>query len=286
MRVLLVDIGNSRIKWCVADTTSRWPVECVERASNVVALSDRATLGARWSALHEPGVAAAHVANVADRDAGDAVRAAIKAVWGDIGVHVLVPRDKQGGVVNGYRDPSQLGADRWALLIGASACFPGQTLVVASLGTATTIDLLVYDAAATAGSDPIRFAGGLILPGVETMRRSLERDTARLPLARGHVAAFADNTDDAIESGIVAAQAGAIARAVQQHGHVDARCVLTGGAAALVAPYLKLVATIAPDLVLRGLFSIACELEGQREGQRENCDPRTSRPPCGVNKQV
>ena len=271
MRVLLVDIGNSRIKWRVADLAEPWSAEAAPHHAGVVAHAERGTLAARWQAVAPGAIGAAYLANVADDSHAHAVGAAIRAVWGEIAIHNLVPRASQCGVVNGYRDPAQLGADRWALLIGAHARFPRQTLVIASLGTATTIALLTsVDASDGASncSSAARFEGGLILPGIEAMRRSLARDTARLPLADGRVVAFADNTDDAIASGIVSAQAGAISRAMRDATTRLARtggalrtvrCILTGGAAGLVAPHLGCNATIENNLVLQGLFCIAGE---------------------------
>jgi type III pantothenate kinase len=79
------------------------------------------------------------------------------------------------GVRNTYEHPRQLGADRWAALIGARALSDSACLVVCA-GTATTVDLL--DAAGV-------FRGGLILPGFDLMRAALARNTAQLPLADG-----------------------------------------------------------------------------------------------------
>ena len=264
MDVLLVDIGNSRIKWRIADLAEPWSAEALQHRAGVVAHAERGTLAAQWQAAAPGTIVAAYLANVADDSAARAVGAAIRAVWGEVAIHNLVPRASQCGVVNGYRDPAQLGADRWALLIGAHARFPRQTLVIASLGTATTIALLTSDGGSTS-----RFDGGLILPGIEAMRRSLARDTARLPLADGRVVAFADNTDDAIASGIVSAQAGAIGRVVRDatmrlanamSASRTVRSILTGGAAGLVAKHLGFDASIENDLVLQGLFCVAGEM--------------------------
>jgi hypothetical protein len=82
----------------------------------------------------------------------------------------------QHGVRNLYeRPPEQLGADRWAALIGARALL-GSTCLVVCAGTATTIDRL--DASGL-------FRGGLILPGYDLMRAALAANTAQLPLAEG-----------------------------------------------------------------------------------------------------
>jgi type III pantothenate kinase len=130
--------------------------------------------------------------------------------------------------------------------------FPGEALVVATCGTATTVDALTADG---------RFLGGMILPGLRLMAGALARNTAQLPhVAEDAIvpAIFADNTDDAIASGCMAAQAGAIERAVAAHGkHGAARCILSGGAAHLIAPHLSIPHSKVDNLVLVGLQVVA-----------------------------
>ena len=165
-------------------------------------------------------------------------------------LHWNRPARLQCGVRNGYLDEAQLGADRWAALIGARLVHPGAALVVMA-GTATTVDLL------TADGD---FLGGLILPGLALMRRSLARDTADLPFADGAFDAFPRRTEDAIVSGCLEAQAGAIERMfVRLTAEHDALCLLGGGAAAAIAPHLSIPLRQVDNLVLDGLAQIAAE---------------------------
>ena len=105
------------------------------------------------------------------------------------------------------------------------------------------------------------FQGGAILPGYELMRRSLARDTAQLPLAEGHYATPPRNTMDAIVSGCLQAQAGAIERMHRQLPP-GSPCVLTGGAAPLLAdlPGLAdLPLRRIDNLVLEGLLRFAAD---------------------------
>ena len=152
------------------------------------------------------------------------------------------------GVKNGYDTPQQLGADRWAALIGARALHAGPAVVVMA-GTATTIDAL--DAQGL-------FRGGLILPGLALMRAALARNTADLPHAAGHYRAQPTNTDDAIVSGAIHATLGAIERIHATLGE-DALCLLSGGAAQELAPQLDLPFRLIDNLVLEGLarYSVA-----------------------------
>jgi len=151
----------------------------------------------------------------------------------------------QCGVTNGYADSSQLGADRWAALIGAWHLYRGACLVVTT-GTATTVDML---------SASGLFRGGLILPGVELMKKALAEHTAGLPYAGGHYAEEPRNTADAIESGCVHAQAGAIERMFAKLG-AGAVCFLSGGAAPKVAGRLNIPLRVVENLTLEGLAAM------------------------------
>ena len=237
--ILAVDCGNSRLKWGLHDR-GRW----VETGS--VALSRLAGLREAWKTL--PRVDKIVVANVAGRPTRQRLEVILsrrdaRPVW-------VAARRRQCGVRNGYLKPGQLGADRWAALIGARTMFRGPCLVVAS-GTATTVDMLRRDGT---------FAGGMILPGLELMKRALAENTAGLPLSRGRFSRTPRSTADAIESGCLVAQAGAIERIFAAMGP-GAACVLSGGAAARIAPHLRIPVRRADNLVLEGLVRIAGETE-------------------------
>jgi type III pantothenate kinase len=161
----------------------------------------------------------------------------------------VAAREAQCGVRNGYSNVSRLGSDRWAALIAAWHLIGGSCLVVNS-GTATTVDAL---------SGKGEFTGGLILPGVELMQRSLCTATAQLQAGQGEYAAFPRNTADALFSGAIQASCGAIER---QHALLDddgAPVLLSGGAAGVLRAHLNLPLRIVDNLVLHGLLLIAQE---------------------------
>jgi type III pantothenate kinase len=234
--ILAVDCGNSRLKWGLHDGAA-W------LKTGSVPVSALASLKQAWRRV--PPADRIVVANVAGRSARRRLESAFlrraPVVW-------VAAKRRACGVSNAYRRPSQLGADRWAALIGAWSMFRAPCLVVAA-GTATTVDVLRGDGT---------FAGGLILPGLELMKRSLAQNTAGLPLARGRFSSAPRSTADAIESGCLTAQAGAIERAFAAM-EPGAACVLTGGAADLIAPHLSIRARLVDNLVLEGLLRIANE---------------------------
>jgi type III pantothenate kinase len=164
--------------------------------------------------------------------------------------HWIRSAPAQCGVRNSYARPAQLGCDRWAALVGAHALCRGAAVVV-NAGTALTVDALTADGV---------FVGGIIVPGVELMRNALARDTAGLRRRPGTFSFFPDNTGDAIMSGAVNALCGAVervARHLQEGGGVAPVCLLSGGAAGLLAPQLNLEVKVVDNLVLEGLLVMA-----------------------------
>ena len=243
--LLLVDAGNTRIKWALlvaADAT--W------LAAGSVTHADIDSLAADWRrAAAGQNITRALISNVAGASLGLQLQAALPS---DVAVQWFASVAELAGVRNRYRTPGQLGCDRFASAIGAHARFPGQALIVATCGTATTIDAI------SAEGD---FIGGMILPGLGLMAQSLARNTAQLPQVAQDLdiaQPFADHTDAAIVSGCLAAQAGAIERAVARHGAGQpVLCILSGGAAGLIAPHLALAHQAVDNLVLIGLQTVA-----------------------------
>ncbi|HSN21311.1 MAG TPA: type III pantothenate kinase [Usitatibacter sp.] len=238
-RVLAIDAGNTRIKWGLHDGLA-WV------ASGALATSEAAAIGEAWAAL--PALDHAIACNVAGAEVEHRLADACAAHGAQL--RIVAARAEQLGVVNGYRDPAQLGADRWAALVAAHTVGSGPKLVV-NVGTALTIDALAADG---------RFLGGLIVPGPDLMRSALAAGTARLPLAAGAFREFPDTTDDAIASGALQACVGAILRmrhAMTGHGMAPDHVIVSGGAARIVAPLLPMPFSIHENLVLDGLARIA-----------------------------
>lgn len=230
--ILCLDCGNTRIKWAL-----RAHVGWI--AQGAVPTQVPAQLMDDLAAYDEP------VQIVASNVAGAAVKAALDGAL-PIPIQWNVAQAEQCGVRNGYEVPQQLGADRWAALIGARALHRGPCLVV-SAGTATTVDVL--DAAGN-------FQGGLILPGLDLMRTALAGNTAQLPADAGVFVELPRKTVDAVASGALNATLGAIERMFRPLA-TDGLCLLTGGAATRLLPHLSLPVRHEPLLVLEGLAQVA-----------------------------
>jgi type III pantothenate kinase len=236
--LLLIDAGNTRVKWALtrADAPAgRW------LAHGALAHAALDQLPAAWQGQRLSRVLVSNVA-------GAALRERLAALL-PLAPEWFASSAALAGLVNGYRDPLQLGCDRFAAALGARSLEPGRALVVATCGTATTIDAVSADGV---------FIGGMILPGLALMASSLSRNTAQLPQVAPGAApppVFADNTNDAIVSGCLSAQAGAIERAFAAHR--AALCIVSGGAAGYIAPALAVPHRLADNIVLVGLHAAA-----------------------------
>ena len=239
--MIAIDAGNTRIKWGIHDGEA-W----LERGALPTGEVEKlAVLVARW-----PEYARVVACNVA----GEAVERAVERALSPRFAPPLWLRSsaEQCGVRNGYEEHWRLGADRWAALVAARgqqlAQKAGDFLVVCA-GTATTVDWL--DAGGL-------FRGGLILPGIDLMRASLARNTAQLPAAAGEFRDEPRSTVDAIASGCLRAQIGAIER---MYGRLPVEsmpvCLLTGGAAEKIAPHLAVPFQFSEHLILDGLVRFA-----------------------------
>jgi type III pantothenate kinase len=237
--LLLVDCGNTRVKWALAAPGAdlgAWT------DSGAVLHEHLSSLGARWRSAGVTRIVSANVA-------GEALQARLAAEYPPAPLWLFRSQAAIGPLRNAYRDSARLGADRFAAALGAQALQPGATLLVANCGTATTIDLVRADGL---------FTGGMILPGLSLMAQALGRHTAQLPMvapeAEGN-ASFADHTEAAIAAGCMNAQAGAIERACRLAP--DARLLLSGGAAAAIAPHLVVPYRMVDNIVLIGLQAAA-----------------------------
>lgn len=249
--LLLIDAGNTRVKWALVPDTARQRQDLGRWSA--FGMVEHARLHELADAWREQAIARVLISNVAGSVMRDALQQSLLGLQ-PVLLEWFASAPQLAGVRNKYRNPQQLGCDRFASAIGAHALYPDEALVVATCGTATTVDAITPDGV---------FLGGMILPGLGLMASSLARNTAQLPQVAETLSVsepFADYTDAAIASGCLAAQAGAIERAVAahaRHGATGVRCILSGGAAALIAPHLNVPYERIDNLVLIGLHHVA-----------------------------
>ena len=243
--MLLVDIGNSRIKGAY------------DNNGELLALPPIATVASpafheweiRFSSIEQ--LQRILVSNVAGVQVAGAFGQFAFEHW-HIEPEFVRPRRACGGMKTRYDDPEQLGVDRWLAALAAFDATRGAVCVI-DVGTALTVDIVDHDG---------EHLGGLIAPGPDLMRESLSRRTAQLD-ANGvtKVCGFATNTQDAVSHGCDSAVRGLFACVRRDLAAAtpptEFHWYLTGGAAGSVRELLDVEYEDAPDLVLRGLALLA-----------------------------
>ncbi len=251
---LLLDIGNTRIKWALlANGSLVHPGECVHRG--VTAEEACALLGK----LPQPPTEAVAV-NVAGAELEIAVAERLSDAYGVI-LHRVQASASWGVIKNGYTEYEQLGADRWAAIVGAWGLNQAdEDLVVVDAGTAVTIDLLRADG---------QHLGGVILAGMQMAESALGGETADITNLSGRQPGPGDegwygrSTAEAVSRGASFSLCAAIDRAVKSFPgrHPDAgqlpHLIMTGGDAPLLQSGLRTPAELRPQLVLEGLAKLA-----------------------------
>jgi len=236
---LLLDLGNTRLKWALRDGADWHAQGAVSWNEDVVlALHDA------WRNLPTPHDAFG--ASVVDGSREAQVAAVVTACFARDTEWLRTPAEACG-VRNAYPEPTRLGVDRFLAMVAAHA--EGLApCVLAGVGTALTLDALTADG---------RHLGGLIAPGPQLMQQSLLGTTARVHVDRpGIVLEAADNTPDAVASGCWQAAAALIERFV---AHMSPSLggapllILGGGDAEALQSLVAAPSRLSSDSVLRGL---------------------------------
>jgi type III pantothenate kinase len=237
---VVVDVGNSRIKWgcawegCIHQTASLRPnqPEAWESQLEDWVLCEPLT----WAVS---GVHPDHRDRFVEwlRQRGD-------SVW-------LLESAAQLPLLVLVDHPDRVGIDRLLNAVASRSRALAKSAIIIDAGTAVTVDLVSEDGT---------FQGGAILPGFHLMARALHDHTARLPLVvltEPNPPLPGKDTAPAIRAGIFWAAAGGVRALVRQLGaraRADRpKIFLTGGDAALLAPVLESDVVVWPEMTLEGI---------------------------------
>jgi type III pantothenate kinase len=244
---LLIDIGNTRIKWATLEQQ-----RLTQQHAAVYVDWDSAQIREQiLNKLSKP--TRVLIANVGGDRIGALLADTIEKAC-DVKAQFVHASVSAAGVRAGYQYPEKLGVDRWLAIIAAYHLERRATCVV-SIGTAMTVDGV--DASG-------QHLGGIIVPGPDLMLSSLYRGTSEIAVrARdGNEGSelFADNTQAAVHQGITHTLAAIVERASydmqSRLGEMPALLV-TGGASGRITGALRVPYRLVPDLVLRGLAELA-----------------------------
>lgn len=235
--IALVDIGNSRTKFCVVIEGSRGPVKII---SNELLSSDYLTeCFDKADKLF--------VASVSRNELTDEIELWCQKY--NISYQQVVSEKRRNDVISAYNQPTQLGVDRWLTLIGANALYSGKNTLIVDAGTATTIDLLAANG---------EHQGGWILAGIDTLFSCVLNNTTQVQAYIDKTAnlSFGASSSENVNNATWAATVGAINLAIyqsDQQGVTIDEVLLTGGNGRVLASLLTHQCTVIEDLVFIGL---------------------------------
>ena len=240
---ILVDIGNTRIKWCTDEKGFIGTVQAIEHTKEFIDPIEQ-----NWLSQNSPDLLA--ISSVVNRDISTKLVDLAKKLWPEIKVVIAKSTASFGHLSNAYQQADQLGIDRWLELIALYHYYPGNCCII-SCGTAITVDCL---------NEKGRHLGGVISPGLQLMRKSLFKGTSDLPyIDQDYPVALSDSTESAIYAGTIFAATGLIEKSIKKFEQCK-KLVLTGGDAQVIAQHLSVKSIIETDFVLKGL-SLYCQGE-------------------------
>lgn len=246
MTRLLIDAGNSCLKWSLSDGGGLVPAERVCYADSPLR---------QWLKVAKPqwqAVTEVWVSSVGGAEQRALLNAALSQH--SLGpVHYAQTQTQCCGVVCGYAQIAQLGVDRWLALLAAQQTGGGDKLII-DLGTAMTIDFLSADG---------QHQGGAIAPGIHALFSSVSESTALQGLTLGEdvrlKAKWQNSTEGGLQLGVRLMLEGAVARALALSGE-HTQVIVTGGHGGVLVDWLKaldMTVEHCPDLVLSGLEHLA-----------------------------
>lgn len=249
--ILLIDIGNTNLKW----TTY---IDQVVGDVISVRHNGRFTEQMRLIDMDMDHPSAVYVANVAGENSKDEVAQFVREHW-QIDTQFVTAEKNRFDVSNAYQEPERLGVDRWLALVAVHGMFK-EPAVVIDAGTATTFDAITQSG---------EHLGGLILPGLDMMRESLLSKTS-IPRVEAKLTKqlFASDTVEAVSA---AAIQSTVALAERLYQSLEDRevgrpvIVLTGGNAENLRLQLTHQDAVicVPDLIMKGLAKIASHRANQ-----------------------
>ncbi len=256
MNLLVVDAGNSRLKWGWY-RSGEW--EEFGQLENQRVPGQLATI---WS-QHPIQPQQIWVVNSAGEARMKELQHYCQLCWREASLQQIRTRPAWAGLNNGYLQPEQLGVDRWVAMVAAWQCYQ-EAFCVVDCGTAVTLDFVD-----TSGMHQ----GGMIFPRAgESLAQLLQRVPhlrQGRPVGRhqGEVL-LGDSTEQALRSHqgeLAAAVAAAIGELRECYGHF--RILVTGGGSDGVISRLT-TASEYPRLVLDGALAIALGAKKTRKQQK------------------
>lgn len=234
-KVLLVDIGNTRIKYRLLN----------EESDAVTTVDD---LGALISYLETASLTHLYIANVGKPAIEEALSQL--CVQQKIIFCSIKSESEAFGIKNSYKNPKKMGVDRWLAILGA-ANLTEKPFAVIDAGTAITVDFVANG----------QHLGGWIAPGFHTMKKALLENTTRVfeNQTIPEQLSVGTDTEDCVAMGCLSALQGIFWSAKRRLNNQfkENVIILTGGDKKLLTSACDDVSLSAANLVIDGLARYA-----------------------------
>lgn len=232
---LLLDLGNSRLKWACSKNNQ---LQIGQTLSHSEITPQK--LRVLWQDLQPEKMG---ISCVGKAELLSVITTMAVELWGGINLYSAETQKEAFGVKNGYLQSETLGIDRW-LAVCAAKQKTNLPVCVVDCGTAITIDVLNENGV---------HQGGVICAGLNLMKTALALNTAALPFVNcAKKRGLGIETEAAIYNGTLFAACGLIEKIMNQQPS-NTLLFLTGGDAKIISEQLNHAFSLETNLVLDGL---------------------------------
>ncbi|MDG2090925.1 MAG: type III pantothenate kinase [Gammaproteobacteria bacterium] len=253
MNILEIDAGNTRIKWRLIEYKKQQKKKIHSGDALAQNLIDELPQDfcRQLLELTNKNIKKISVSNVRDVGFANALSSFCEKHF-SVSVNFALVSSEHAGLTNAYQNFETLGVDRWLAMLAAWDSAKSAICIV-DCGSAITIDLISAEG---------QHEGGYIVPGLQTMQRSLGDQTVNLTYQPESISNLepGKNTVDAINHGVLNMVLGMLEKVDQKRRTdkaVDRSWYLCGGDAATLSKFIKWEHEVKPELVMDGLV-IAC----------------------------
>lgn len=237
MKNLIIDIGNTRVKYALMDQCEICALSTSELFDTEVVRELIAPFGGEINRAIVCSTRSDGRSEVAELE-----RLGLQPL--------LFDADCPVPLANDYLTPRTLGRDRLAAAVGADSLYGDRPLLIVDFGTAITCDVVTEHT----------FRGGFISPGRRMRLRALHDYTARLPLVEpaSELLPWGRTTEEALAQGVEQGILGEVEGHIARFGKKidDLLIIFAGGEAKHFAKQIKNAIFADCDLVLVGLNRI------------------------------
>ncbi len=244
--ILLIDQGNSFLKWSFVDEDSQQDELNIETALNTSQTGQLPDLIESLPSDHST-LSSIYLASV---KADEQQAMFTEALYSITNLQAQIAKSSQHyqKLLNGYKFPEQMGIDRWLAMIALWHQHK-KGFIVVDAGSALTLDVVDNRGV---------HLGGHIIPGLSMQKKMLKQETDRVSFNTNTeylAQKLGKSTSEAVNYGCIASLSSYVSSMyVQYSSGSEYPLYLTGGDASTLSQQLEIESYPVPNLVLAGLY--------------------------------